>query len=203
MFEHKINTELLKLALITYGGKLYFGLKNHIQKELDLSNTNLKKIEDILLAKSGETNFFCYKNPDSGFAANLFEDTKTQQLVIAYRGTERPGLGENENDINTTMKDVSTDLNLVTGVYDEQFKDAWDFYKTVKAQNPKKKIIIIGQSLGGALAQITAAKEYTINRIKVETYTYNAPGCAHLLDLYSCKTDYDYKFITNYAVMND
>ena len=61
----------------------------------------------------------------------------------------------------------------------------------------------MGQSLGGALAQIVAAKEFTVNRKKVETYTFNAPGCSHLLETYDCNLDYDYSFITNYSVMND
>lgn len=65
--------------------------------------------------------------------------------------------------------------------FDKQFKDAWEFFKEIKKENPKRKIVIVGQSLGGALAQIVVAKEYTINRRETETYTFNAPGCSHLL----------------------
>ena len=30
--------------------------------------------------------------------------------MLAYRGTERPGLGENESDVNVFMKDLDTVL---------------------------------------------------------------------------------------------
>ena len=53
------------------------------------------------------------------------------------------------------------------------------------------------------MAQIIPAKEYTVNRVKLESYTFNAPGCAHLLDVYGCNTKFNYSFITNYSVMND
>ncbi len=96
-----------------------------------------------------------------------------------------------------------TDINMVSGKSDEQFGDAYAFFNIVKAQNPKAKITIIGQSLGGALAQLTAAKAYSVTGQKPETYTYNAPGCKHLLDVIGCNTSLDYSFITNYAVMND
>ena len=98
---------------------------------------------------------------------------KNNELVIAYRGTERLGLGENISNLNVFMKDVLTDVNMMTATFDMQFKDAWEFYKTVKSQNPKRKIVIVGQSLGGALAQIVSAKEYTVNRKKIKTYTLN------------------------------
>lgn len=199
MFERKINQEYLKLAQIIYGGEFYLQLKNYKLKELQ--NTKFQKVTDTLMSKQGNNDYFAYKNDETGFVGNVFDNGKN--LVIAYRGTERLGLGENISDIGALLKDVITDVNLMTITFDKQFKDAWDFYKEVKRENPKRKIVIVGQSLGGALAQIVAAKEYTVNRNEVETYTYNAPGCSHLLDTYDCNTKYDYSFITNYSVMND
>ena len=199
MFERKIKQEYLKLAQIIYGGEFYLQLKNYKLKELE--NTKFQKVTDTLLSKQGNDEFYAYKNDETGFVGNVFDNGK--ELVIAYRGTERLGLGENISNINALMTDVMTDINLMTANFDDHFKDAWDFFKTVKLENPKRKIVIVGQSLGGALAQIVAAKEYTVNRKKVETYTYNAPGCSHLLETYDCTLDYDYSFITNYSVMND
>lgn len=203
MFEKKINKEYLKLSKIAYGGEFYEELENYKQKEIDITNTNFQKITDTLLSSKGNFDFYSYKNDRSGFVGNVFEHQKTGKLVIVYRGTERLGLGENVSDIPALLKDVSTDLNLMTGNMDEQFSDAWMFFKTVKKQNPKRKIVIVGQSLGGALAQLIPAKEYTINRNKIEAYSYNAPGCIHLLEIFDCNPNLNYSFITNYSVMND
>lgn len=203
LFPKKIDTELLKLSQITYGGEFYYNLKNYTQKDLVLDNTQFKKINDNLLKKIGNNNFFSYKNENSGFVANLFENIKNKNLVIAYRGTERIGLGENVSDLIALGKDVNTDINIILSKYDEQYKDAYDFYNLVKEQNPKSKITIIGQSLGGALAQLVSAKIYSATNKKLNTYTYNAPGCKHLLEVFSCNKNLDYSFITNYAVMND
>ncbi len=199
MFERKIKQEYLKLAQIVYGGEFYLELKNYKLKEI--KNTKFEKITDTLLTKQENNDFYSYKNLETGFVGNVFGNGKN--LVIAYRGTERLGLGENVSDMGAFLKDVLVDINLMTANFDKQFKDAWEFFKEVKRENPKRKIILVGQSLGGALAQIVAAKEYTINRNKIETYTFNAPGCSHLLETYDCNEKYNYHFITNYSVIND
>ena len=203
MFEKKINKDYLKLCHIIYGGEYFLELENYKLKEVDVQSSNFTKCFDNLLSQKGNNDFYCYKSTTSGFSACLFEGINTNELVVVYRGTERFGLGENEKDFPSMMKDVVTDLSLMTGSYDEQFNDSWKFFKLIKSQNPKRKIIISGQSLGGALAQIVAAKEYTVNHKKFETHTFNAPGCRHLLDVYDCNTEYNYSFIRNYAVAND
>jgi hypothetical protein len=203
MFAKKINPDYLKLSKIVYGGEFYYELDDYFIKDIPLLNDKFEKVFDSLLSKDGHSEFFSYKNENTGFVANLFQHKKSNNLIIAFRGTERLGMGENVANLNVFLKDVFTDMNLVSSNTDEQFFDAWQFYKNVKAHFPNQKIVIVGQSLGGALAQIVAAKEFTVNRKKIETYTYNAPGCKHLLDIYDCNLSYKYSFIHNYSVMND
>lgn len=199
----KINTDLLRLSQITYGGEFYYGLRKYRHKELNLLGSNFLKVQDSLLKKIGNTSFYSYKNIDTGFVANLFENIKNKSLVIAYRGTERIGMGENHSDIQALIKDIKADIDLVSGVLDEQFYDAYEFYNIVKEQYPNRKITIVGQSLGGALAQLVGAKIFSETNKKIKTFTYNAPGCKHLLESFGCNLSLNYSFITNYAVMND
>lgn len=202
-FKKKIDTELLKLSQIAYGGEFYYNLKNYKLKELKALEPRFKKISDTLLKKIGNNAFYSYKNEGSGFVATLFENVKTRELVIAYRGTERIGMGENSSDLLALGKDIKTDLNLILCNLDQQFYDAFEFFNIVKIENPKSKITILGQSLGGALAQLVGAKVYSLTGEKVKTYTYNAPGCKHILEIFNCNPKLNYSFITNYAVMND
>ena len=202
-FKKKIDTEYLRLAQITYGGEFFLGLKNYRLKEIEYLDSKIKKIYDTLLAQQGNTDFFSYKNEDSGFTAVVFEHIQTGKIVIGFRGTERPGLGENISDFASLGRDMQTDMSLIMSEFDEQYSDAYKFYLSVKSQNPKSKIVIIGHSLGGALAQLTGAKVYTQTGEKPEIYTYNAPGCKHLLEVFGCNLNEKYFFIKNYAVMND
>ncbi len=202
-FNKNIDTDLLRLSQIVYGGELYLGLNKYSLCDIDVENTRFQKVTDTLLLQKGNSDFYSYKNTDSGFVCNVFKNRKNGDLILAFRGTERIGLGENTSDIGALIKDVITDSKFITCEIDGQFEDAYEFYKLVRNQNKKSKITIIGQSLGGGLAQLTGAKVYSDTGEKVKTYSYNAPGCRHLLEVFGCKTKEKYSFITNYAVMND
>ena len=203
LYNPKINQDLLKLSQIVYGGELYFQLNKYKQQEVTLIGSKIKKVNDLVLSQKGNNTFFSYKNEDSGFVACLFENTQNGNLVIAYRGTERTDLGENSSDIITWGKDILTDINLITSNFDEQFSDAWEFYNAVKETYPQKKISITGHSLGGGLSQLVSARVFSNFNIKLETNTFNAPGCKHLLEIFGCKPNLNYSFIKNYSVMND
>lgn len=202
-FKKNINTDYLRLSQITYGGELFLGLKNYHLKEVEYPDSKIKKVYDTLLAQKGNNDFFSYKNEESGFTAVIFEHKITGKIIIGFRGTERPGLGENISDFASLGRDMQTDMSLIMSEFNEQYGDAYKFYNSVKSENPKSKIVIIGHSLGGALAQLTGAKIFSKTGEKPEVYTYNAPGCRHLLEVFGCKLNEKYSFIKNYTVMND
>lgn len=206
-----INEELLELSHIAYGGELFNLLnKKYHLKEVALLNSNIEKIQDKILKDKDENDnpiYYSYKNEKSGFAACVFETTDGN-IIISYRGTERTKLGENQSEYGKWGQDFLTDINIVRGVLDQQFNDAWELYTLVKNQNKNAKIILTGHSLGGGLAQLVAAKAFNTTYENphpeiLETYTYNAPGCQDLLGKFGCVDTVKYSFITNYVVMND
>lgn len=86
--------------------------------------------------------YFHQSNTTSGFSATLFYDTQEDKFVVGFRGTEFT-----ESDI---IQDFSLSLNL-----NPQSSALLDFLievnRFVKIHN--KKIIFVGHSLGGYLAQ--------------------------------------------------
>ena len=222
-----INKYYLDLAYAAYGGDLYIKkLKAqiscmHITTIDYMQNYNIKFVPDALL---NSNYFFSYKNEESGFVACVFKDENTNEVIIAFRGTERIQLGENDGEnisYQTWLKDFIADTNIVNGNLSQQFNDAWEFYTKVRDQfnnnvdiDSRPTIKLVGHSLGGALAQLVAARAFqesynnnqndnTIPLEIVETYTYNAPGCRNLLTKFGCNDVVNYSFIKNYSVMND
>ena len=56
------------------------------------------------------------------------------------------------------MGDLRVDHQMLSGKLPDQFQNAVDFMEQVKAQNPNKKIVVTGHSLGGGLTELVASK---------------------------------------------
>ena len=85
-----------------------------------------------------------------GFSATVFKNTKTNEYVIAFRGTND---GE---DILDNLIMGATSTGLLGDVTNKQFKEAFAFANKqiaeILAKDPDAKISLTGHSLGGSLA---------------------------------------------------
>ena len=115
----------------------------------------------------------------SGFSATLFYDTKATSKDLEYIFVIR---GSNDaNDIITDLKDIFASKSNPK----EQYFDMLLFYQDCIKQGyitETTPLIVVGHSLGGALAQLFAlsfATAESANIIK-GVYTYNAPGAKNL-----------------------
>ncbi|WP_407070980.1 lipase family protein, partial [Xanthomonas albilineans] len=124
-------------------------------------------------------------------------------IIIAYRGTD-PALFTGETKAEkaghalTTLQDIAVDATMVRDAVNPQ-KAAADAFtaqmlaKAVARGIPKDHVTVAGHSLGGALAQIEAAK------YGLAGSTYNAYGARGLAD----GTPQLGCHVTNYRMAND
>ncbi|WP_442564448.1 lipase family protein, partial [Helicobacter pullorum] len=127
----------------------------------------------------------------SGFSATLFYDTKATSKDVEYIFVIR---GSNDaNDIITDLKDIFASKSNPK----EQYFDMLLFYQDCIKQGyitETTPLIVVGHSLGGALAQLFAlsfATAESANIIK-GVYTYNAPGAKTLQVPYNTNPDSHY-----------
>lgn len=131
---------------------------------------------------------------DNGYYAAIIRDGN--EIVISIRGTEGNLLKSKEN-----LKDMANDLSMwPLNKRPSQTKNALetvDIVKSIIREDPKYagcKIVVIGHSLGGSLAQIVGV----IKGIKA--VTFNAFGTKNLLENEPGLKNAD---VTNYCNPND
>jgi pimeloyl-ACP methyl ester carboxylesterase len=114
-------------------------------------------------------------NPTNGFQATAYERMDTREIVIAFRGTEFD---------REPIKDGGVDAGMVLTGLNAQTPDAMAFTQRVlgKAKELEQinhqvtPVTVTGHSLGGTLAEITAAK------FGLKGETFNAYGAAGLIE---------------------
>ena len=113
-----------------------------------------------------------------GFAAIAYKNKTTNEIIIAYRGTDSMG-DIVISDVQIALKDVP-----------QQASKAVKFYERVKEMYPDSEISLTGHSLGGSLAHyVSAAKGVT-------AVTFNAPAV-------KLPKGGDTSKIVNYVNLND
>ena len=117
---------------------------------------------------------------ENGFYACVLK--KENNIIIAYRGTEKNSWSDIKNDLNM-WKNIPAQAHQAIGIYDY-----------VKREYPNAQIAITGHSLGGSLSQIVSAER------GVEAVTFNAYGTRNL---FSEKTHIKEDNIVNYCNPKD
>lgn len=113
-------------------------------------------------------------NPHTGYQANAYQRIDTGEVVIAHRGTEFDREPVHDGGVDAGM--VLTGLNA-------QAPDAMAFAEKVMGEARQQSqqlgipynVTVTGHSLGGTLAELTAAK------LDLKGETFNAYGAAGLL----------------------
>lgn len=92
-------------------------------------------------------------NPTTGFQATAFDSPDGKRRIIAYRGTE-------------SWNDIKTDARLLIVQMDPQLGEAYSYFEKF-GKNTAREVLLVGHSLGGALAGYvsmrTGTKAITIN----------------------------------------
>ena len=115
----------------------------------------------------------------SGFSATLFYDTKAtskdSEYIFAIRGS---------NDVNDALTDFK-DIFISKSNPKAQYFDMLLFYQDCIKKGhitESTPLVVVGHSLGGALAQLFALSFATAKSANIisEVYTFNAPGAKTL-----------------------
>lgn len=115
----------------------------------------------------------------SGMDAGVYKNRDTQELVIAFRGTETCDFSCSLDEVQNSTRDMIADAAIGTGIVSDQFKHAFNFAQDIVKRYPISKITVTGHSLGGGLAQAVGAT------LGLETYAFNSsPVPDHFFDTY-------------------
>ncbi|MDM0058385.1 XVIPCD domain-containing protein [Variovorax fucosicus] len=133
-------------------------------------------------------------NPKTDYQATAYQRVDTKEVIIAHRGTE-------------SAKDGLTDAGMVFNGRNNQLDDAVAFTeraialarKDAKDNNTPLNISLTGHSLGGTLAEITAAR----TGLHAETFNAYGPGALKNLDRYGVDVRAPHTNIVNHVRATD
>ncbi len=105
---------------------------------------------------------------DSGMQAGVYINKITNELLIAFRGTEACDFSCSFKELKESALDLAADTLLSFGESGSQFRHAFNFAEDVIERYPGYDIKVTGHSLGGGLAQAIGS---TFN---LETFAFNS-----------------------------
>lgn len=133
---------------------------------------------------------------DNGFFAQVYQKDGT--IIVSFCGT-------NDNQDKT-----GSDLQILNGDIPDQYYNALGLVSRVRQLFSDAEIVLVGHSLGGALAQLVAARYVHADggAIVLPAITFNAPGVYEILrdqlgyGMYEANA-VQYSHILNYATSDD
>lgn len=108
------------------------------------------------------------KDRGSGMQAAVYYNPQSDEVVLAFRGTETCDFPCSLSETTEFFLDTAADTLLTLGLVDTQFEDAYDYAQDVINRAQGRKIIVTGHSLGGGLAQAVGAA------FGLETFAFNS-----------------------------
>ncbi|SER29199.1 Lipase (class 3) [Nitrosomonas sp. Nm51] len=108
------------------------------------------------------------KDNNSGMQAGVYYDPVTDEVVLAFRGTETCDFPCSLSELAELALDTAADTLLTFGLVDTQFEDAMDYARDVVARAQDRKVIVTGHSLGGGLAQAVGSA------LGLEAFAFNS-----------------------------
>jgi len=150
---------------------------------------NLLPLAWRFLASSG------FEDDEYGYFGAAF--TNGEEIVIAHRGTN-PLIEWDMGSILETLTDIISDAELVVGEEISQYESAINFVYKISASYPNSKIIQVGHSLGGALAELTAIATGS------RAISFDAPGIKEVaLSTFRSSENWKIENITSYIVADN
>ncbi len=117
---------------------------------------------------------------NSGMDAGVYKNRDTDELVMAFRGTEACDFPCSLKELTALALDATADTAIGIGTVSDQFKHAFNFAQDIVNRYPGSRITVTGHSLGGGLAQAVGAT------LGLETYAFNSsPVPDHFFDTYT------------------
>lgn len=115
--------------------------------------------------------------------------------IMAHRGTELD---------RQMIADLASGVSQTLGI-SPQFNAAKSYYDRFRQTHPNAKVIHIGHSLGGSIAQAFAVhgRKVSSNQYNDYALTFNSAGAWNVVDSWNVNADDYYSYIDNYIAVKD